>query len=102
MQSVAFLMTQAKVVEERYRRKSTLTTAQVPVAGWHDLIADPTVADAILNRIVPPHHLQGDRIRCRNGAIAPEFRSIAGQIHLPASWNSGKFRRSRMPTAHRK
>lgn len=53
-------------VEERYRRKSTLITAQVPVARWHDLIADPTVADAILDRIVHNAHritLQGDSMR---------------------------------------
>ncbi|MER9127788.1 ATP-binding protein [Mesorhizobium sp. M0959] len=41
-----------EIIEERYRRKSTLITAQVPVARWHDLIADPTDADAILDRIV--------------------------------------------------
>ncbi|WP_292703257.1 ATP-binding protein [Mesorhizobium sp.] len=35
---------------------STLITAQVPVARWHDLIADPTVADAILVRIVHNAH----------------------------------------------
>ncbi|WP_192257119.1 ATP-binding protein, partial [Mesorhizobium silamurunense] len=45
-----------EIVEERYRRKSTLITAQVPVARWHDLIADPTVADAILDRIVHNAH----------------------------------------------
>ncbi|MGK9339541.1 IS21-like element helper ATPase IstB [Sinorhizobium meliloti] len=55
-----------EIVEERYRRKSTLITAQVPVARWHDLIADPTVADAILDRIVHNAHritLQGDSMR---------------------------------------
>ncbi|WP_281060788.1 ATP-binding protein, partial [Mesorhizobium sp. M1A.F.Ca.IN.020.06.1.1] len=45
-----------EIVEERYRHKSTLITAQVPVARWHDLIADPTVADAILVRIVHNAH----------------------------------------------
>ncbi len=35
-----------EIVEESYQRKSTLITAQVPVASWHDLIADSTVADA--------------------------------------------------------
>ena len=55
-----------EIVEERYRRKSTLITAQVPVARWHDLIADPTVADAILDRIVHNAHritLHGDSMR---------------------------------------
>ncbi|WP_281015531.1 MULTISPECIES: ATP-binding protein [unclassified Mesorhizobium] len=46
----------SEIVEERYRRKSTLITAQVLVARWHDLIADPTVADANLDRIVHNAH----------------------------------------------
>ena len=55
-----------EIVEERYRRKSTLITAQTPVAKWHDLIADPTVADAILDRLVHNAHrieLKGDSMR---------------------------------------
>lgn len=39
-----------ETVEERYRRKSTISCPN-PVAKWHDLIAGPTVADAILDRI---------------------------------------------------
>jgi DNA replication protein DnaC len=41
-----------EICEERYRRRSTLITAQVPVAQWHDLIGQATIADAILDRIV--------------------------------------------------
>ncbi len=55
-----------EIVEERYRRKSTVITAQTPVAKWHDLIADPTVADAILDRLVHNAHrieLQGESMR---------------------------------------
>jgi DNA replication protein DnaC len=60
-----------EIVEERYRRKSTLITAQTPVARWHDLIADPTVADAILDRLVHNAHrieLQGDSMRKQKAA----------------------------------
>jgi DNA replication protein DnaC len=35
-----------EIFEERYRRKSTLITAQLPVAQWHDMIGEPTIADA--------------------------------------------------------
>jgi DNA replication protein DnaC len=55
-----------EIVEERYRRKSTIITAQVPVATWHDLIGDATVADAVLDRIIHNAHritLQGDSLR---------------------------------------
>jgi DNA replication protein DnaC len=41
-----------EIVEDRYGRGSTLVTSQVPVDRWHELIGDPTLADAILDRIV--------------------------------------------------
>ena len=41
-----------EIVEERYERGSTMITSQLPVSAWHDLIGEPTFADAILDRIV--------------------------------------------------
>ena len=55
-----------EICEERYRRKSTLITAQIPVSGWHDLIGEPAIADAILDRIVHNAHrinLEGESLR---------------------------------------
>lgn len=40
------------VIEDRYGKKSTIITSQIPVGDWHDMIGDKTVADAILDRIV--------------------------------------------------
>jgi DNA replication protein DnaC len=57
-----------EIFEERYKRKSTLITAQLPVAKWHEMIAEPTIADAILDRIVHNAHrisLEGDSLRKR-------------------------------------
>jgi DNA replication protein DnaC len=39
-------------LEERYGRRSTIVTSQIPVDAWHDVIGDPTYADAILDRLV--------------------------------------------------
>ncbi|MCY1740918.1 IS21-like element helper ATPase IstB [Ensifer sp. SL37] len=55
-----------EIFEERYRRKSTLITAQLPVPQWHEMIGEPTIADAILDRIVHNAHriaLEGDSMR---------------------------------------
>lgn len=41
-----------EIVEERYGRGSMLITSQLPVDKWHDVIGEPTFADAILDRIV--------------------------------------------------
>jgi len=55
-----------ELFEERYQRRSTIITAQLPISGWHDMIGEPTIADAILDRIVHNAHrieLKGDSMR---------------------------------------
>ncbi len=39
-------------MEDRYDRGSTLIAAQLPVKHWHETIGDPTLADAILDRLI--------------------------------------------------
>ena len=41
-----------EIVEQRYGRGSTMITSQLPIKAWHDVIGEPTFADAILDRIV--------------------------------------------------
>lgn len=41
-----------QILEERYERKSVIITSQLPVAKWYDYIAEPTLADAIMDRLV--------------------------------------------------
>jgi len=41
-----------EIVEDRYERRATLIAAQMPVEHWHELIGDPTLADAILDRLI--------------------------------------------------
>jgi DNA replication protein DnaC len=55
-----------EILEERYGRRSTILTSQVPVDKWHEVIGDPTYADAILDRLVHNAHridLAGDSMR---------------------------------------
>ncbi len=55
-----------EALEDRYGRKSTLITSQLPVSAWHGVIGDPTYADAILDRLVHNAHrieLSGDSLR---------------------------------------
>ena len=37
-----------EILDDRYDKKSTLITSQLPVEQWHDYLGDPTLADAIL------------------------------------------------------
>lgn len=41
-----------EIIDDRYDRTSTLITAQLPVAGWHGIFEDATIADAVLDRLV--------------------------------------------------
>lgn len=41
-----------EVLEDRYDFRSTIVTSQLPVNKWHEMIGDPTLADAILDRLV--------------------------------------------------
>jgi DNA replication protein DnaC len=55
-----------EIVEERYNRGSIVVTSQLPVERWHDIVGDPTMADAILDRLVHNAHkitLTGDSLR---------------------------------------
>jgi DNA replication protein DnaC len=55
-----------EIVEERYGRRSTIITSQLPVDSWHQVIGDPTYADAILDRLVHNAqrlNLSGDSLR---------------------------------------
>jgi DNA replication protein DnaC len=41
-----------ELLEDRYDRRATIVTSQLPVEHWHEALGDPTLADAILDRLV--------------------------------------------------
>jgi DNA replication protein DnaC len=45
-----------EILEDRYNRRSTVVVSQVPSEHWHEIIGDPTIADAILDRLVHNAH----------------------------------------------
>lgn len=49
----------SEIMDDRHNLKSTIMTSQLPVAKWHDYIGDPTIADAICDRIVHNSHRIG-------------------------------------------
>jgi hypothetical protein len=55
-----------EILEDRHDLKSTLVTSQLPIEHWHEQIGDPTLADAILDRLVHSAHkikLEGESMR---------------------------------------
>ena len=54
------------IIEDRHAKKATIIASQLPVAKWHEVIGEGTVADAILDRIVHQAHrieLKGESMR---------------------------------------
>ena len=55
-----------EVVEERYGRGSTILISQLPVTEWYKMVSNPTVADALMDRLVHNSHrleLSGESLR---------------------------------------
>ena len=63
-----------EVIEDRHGATSTLITSQLPVENWHDHIGDPTIADAILDRIIHSAH----RIHLKGGSMRKKQKLDAG------------------------
>jgi DNA replication protein DnaC len=58
-----------EILEDRHGLKSTLVTSQIPMENWHEIIGDPTMADAILDRLVHNAYritLKGESMEKRN------------------------------------
>jgi DNA replication protein DnaC len=67
-----------EVLEDRYAKRSTVITAQIPTKQWHRALGDPTIADAICDRIVHNAHvlgLRGPSIREKKGLNAMEAKT---------------------------
>ena len=55
-----------EIVDDRHGRSSPIVTSQLPVDHWHEVIVDPTIADAVLDRLVHTAHritLDGETLR---------------------------------------
>ncbi|NRP22018.1 Insertion sequence putative ATP-binding protein [Ensifer adhaerens] len=64
-----------EIIEDRYERRSTIVTSQVPLDRWWEIIANPTLADAILDRLVHSAYridLTGESMRKQRAPALPE------------------------------
>ncbi len=64
-----------EVLENRYGRRATIITSQLPVTRWHDYLSDgnPTIADAILDRLVSGSErieLKGESMRLHRNPVS--------------------------------
>ncbi len=83
-----------EICDARYQAHATLLTSQLPVTSWHAQIADPTIADSILDRLVlqrPPHRTEG-RIRCakKRGPKRSQRQCIVNIGRAGVSYSAGR------------
>jgi DNA replication protein DnaC len=91
-----------EIVEDRYDTRSILITSQLPVNRWYEIIGDPTLADAILDRIIHNAYrieLTGDSMRKLKAAARPESETIPPANEAPTSVSAPASKPAR---AHRK
>jgi DNA replication protein DnaC len=58
-----------EVMEDRYQLSSTIIASQIPITDWHSLLPNPTIADALLDRLIHNSQkiaLDGDSLRKQN------------------------------------
>jgi DNA replication protein DnaC len=61
-----------EIVEDRYERRSTLIASQLPIDKWHQAIGEPTIADAILDRLV--HNAYKISIKAKESMRTPKSK----------------------------
>jgi len=63
-----------EILEDRHDTRSTIVTSQLPIDQWHHIIGDPTLADAILDRLVHNAYklnLKGESMRKKKTKLTP-------------------------------
>jgi DNA replication protein DnaC len=69
-----------EILEDRYGKSSTVVTTQVPTKNWHEKLADPTMADAICDRVIHNAHvlaLRGPSLREKKGMLTDQNQPTA-------------------------
>lgn len=64
-----------EIIEDRDQKGSLIMTSQVPIGRWHEIIGDPTLGDAILDRVIHRAHrieLKGESLRKRSAIAITE------------------------------
>jgi DNA replication protein DnaC len=85
-----------EILEERYGRRSTIVTSQLPLSAWHEVIGDPTYADAIVDRLA---QCASHRTHRREPAPRPRQKFENGWTCNPTVGTKSLGQQARRPRA---
>jgi DNA replication protein DnaC len=96
-----------EVIEDRHERRATIVTSQLPIKQWHEALGEPTIADAILDRLLSNSHrfeLSGESLRRAESldTTSPIVPTNGSQgANKPSSGSPAEKRRATKPVAAR-
>ena len=67
-----------EILEDRHGFSSTIVTSQLPIKSWYEIVGDPTIADAILDRLIHNSHkikMEGESMRKKHGNLTKKSSS---------------------------
>lgn len=82
-----------ELLDDRVGARACIVTSQLPVSHWHDYIGDPTLADAILDRLVHRSHrihLEAKESMRQRQAAKERAKLNAGEASIPSSRSSAR------------
>ena len=96
-----------EIIEDRHAMRSTIVTSQLPVEKWHGVVGDPTLADAILDRLVHSAYqlnLKGDSMRKRRRPLTQTDHrgTIAGMRTRAGALAGARLGRPERPSLRRR
>lgn len=62
-----------QILEDRYEKNGTIICSQLPVKAWYEYFDEPTIADAILDRLIPKAH----RIDLKGNSLRKPLKSVS-------------------------
>jgi len=62
-----------QILEDRYEKAATLICSQIPVSKWHQYLDEPTIADAILDRVIP----RANRIELKGKSLRSKLKKLS-------------------------
>lgn len=77
------------MLEDRHGARSTIVTSQLHVESWHDYIAHPTIAEAVLNRLVHNAHkitMKGPSRRQENAQATVGLTCLSLRSDIRSRW----------------